>query len=48
LERIGAIIEWRWGLERGDRKEESRDEKEGSEDGPGESQEKETPSSTSY
>ena len=36
LERIGAAIEWRWGLE-----EESGngDEEEGSEDGPGESQE---------
>ena len=36
LERIGAAMEWRWGLE-----EESgnRDEEEGSEDGPGESQE---------
>ena len=36
LERIGAVMEWRWGSE-----EESgnRDEEEGSEDGPGESQE---------
>ena len=36
LERIGAAMEWRWGLE-----EESgnRDEEERSEDGPGESQE---------
>ena len=44
LERIGAAIEWRWGLE-----EESgnRDEEEGSKDGPGESQEGRTPSSTS-
>ena len=34
LERIGAVMEWRWGSE-----EESgnRDEEEGSEDGPGES-----------
>ena len=44
LERIGAAIEWRWGLE-----EESGngDEEEGSEDGPGESQEGGTLSSTS-
>jgi len=43
LERIGAAMEWRWGSE-----EESgdRDEEEGSEDGPGESQEGGTPSST--
>ena len=44
LERIGAAMEWRWGSE-----EESRngDEEEGSEDGPGESQEGRTPSSAS-
>ena len=44
LERIGAAIEWRWGLE-----EESGNgyEEEGSEDGPGESQEGGTLSSTS-
>ena len=38
LERIGAAIERRWGLEEESRKE-SGDEEEGSEDGPGESQE---------
>ena len=44
LERIGAVIEWRWGLE-----EESGngDEEEGSEDGPRESQEGRTLSSAS-
>ena len=45
LERIGAVIEQRWGSE-----EESRngDEEEGSEDGPGESQEGGTLLSASY
>ena len=47
LERIGAVIEWRWGLEEESGKEENGDEEEGSEDGPGESQEGGTPSSTS-
>ena len=44
LERIGAMMEWRWGLE-----EESGngDEEEGSKDGPRESQEGGTPSSAS-
>jgi len=37
LERIGATIEWRWGLEGKIRKEESGDDMEGSEDGFGES-----------
>jgi len=46
LERIGAIMEWRWGSEEESRKE-NRDEEEGSKDGPGESQERGTPSSTS-
>ena len=46
LERIGAAMEWRWGLEGKNRKEESGDEEEGSEDGPGESQEERTPLST--
>ena len=45
LERIGAAMERRWGLEGAVRKEESRDDTEGSEDGPGESQEEGTPSS---
>ena len=36
LERIGAVMEWRWGSEGESR---NRDEEEGSEDGPGESQE---------
>jgi len=43
LERIGAAMEWRWGLEEENGKEESRDNVEGSEDGPGESQKEETP-----
>ena len=46
LERIGATMERRWGLEEESGKE-NRDEEEGSEDGPGESQGRETPSSTS-
>jgi len=45
LERIGAVIEWRWGLGGENRKEESRDDKEGSKNSLGESQEKETLSS---
>ena len=40
-------MEWRWGSEREDRKEESKDEEGGSKDGPGESQEKGTLSSVS-
>jgi len=47
LERIGTTIEWRWGLEGEDRKEESGDEKEGSENSSGESQEEGTLLSTS-
>ena len=47
LERIGATMEWRWGLEGAVRKEKSGDDVEGSKDGPGESQEEGTPSSTS-
>ena len=51
LERIGAVIERRWGSEEESRNTEeesrNRDEEEGSEDGPGESQEGGTPSSTS-
>jgi len=46
LERIGAIIEQRWGLEEENRKKESRDEERGSEDGPRESQEERTLLST--
>ena len=42
LERIGATMEQRWGSERESRKEENRDDAEGSEDGPGESQEEGT------
>ena len=37
LERIGATMEQRWSSEGEDRKEESRDDTEGSEDGPRES-----------
>ena len=47
LKRIGAAMEWRWGLEGVVRKEESRDNMEGSEDGPRESQEEGTPLSAS-
>ena len=47
LERIVAAMEQRWGLEGESGKEESGDDAEGSEDGPGESQEGGTPSSTS-
>ena len=42
LERIGATMEWRWGLEGAVGKEKSGDDTEGSEDGPGESQEEGT------
>ena len=38
LERIGAAMERRWGLEEESGKEEDRDDMEGSEDGPRESQ----------
>ena len=38
LERIGAAIEQRWNSEEEVGKEESRNDAEGSEDGPGESQ----------
>ena len=37
LERIGAVMEWRWGLEREDRKEDSSNEEGESKDGPRES-----------
>jgi len=47
LERIGAVMEWRWGSEGESRKEESRDDIEGFEDGPRESQKKGTPLSVS-
>ena len=46
LERIGAAMERRWESEEESGKE-NRDEEEGSEDGPGESQEGGTPSSAS-
>ena len=46
LERIGATMERRWGSEE-ESGEEDRDDEEGSEDGPRESQERGTPSSTS-
>ena len=48
LERIGAAMEWRWGSEGESGKEESGDDTEGSEDGPGESQEGRTLLSASY
>jgi len=47
LERIGAVMEQKWGLEGAVEKEESRDDMEGSEDGPRESQEEGTLSSAS-
>jgi len=47
LERIGAAMEWRWYLEGESGKEESGDDAEGSEDGPGESQKEGTLSSAS-
>jgi len=47
LERIGAMMERRWGSEGESRKEENRDDTEGSEDGSGESQEEGTLSSAS-
>jgi len=47
LERIGATMERRWGSEEESRKEKNGDEEKGSEGGPRESQEEETPSSTS-
>jgi len=47
LERIGAAMEQRWGSEGVVEKEESRDDTEGSKDGPGESQEEGTLLSTS-
>jgi len=47
LERIGAVIERRWGSEGESRKKESRDDTEGFEDGPRESQKKRTPLSVS-
>ena len=46
LERIGAVMEWRWGSEEESGKE-SRDEEEGSEDSSRESQEGGTPPSAS-
>jgi len=47
LERIRAMIKWRWGLEGESRKKENGDKEEGSKDGPGESQEEGTPLSAS-
>jgi len=47
LERIGAMMEWRWGSEGESRKEENGDDTEGSKDGPRESQEERTLSSAS-
>ena len=46
LERIGAMMEQKWSSEEESMKEESRDDTEGSEDGPREIQEEETLSST--
>ena len=47
LERIGAAMKQRWGSEGESGKEENRDDVEGSEDGPRESQEGGTPLSAS-
>ena len=47
LERIGAAMKQRWSSEGESGKEENRDDVEGSEDGPGESQEGGTPLSAS-
>ena len=47
MERIGATMEQRWGSEEENGKKKSGDDKEGSKDGPGESQKKETLLSTS-
>ena len=47
LERIGAVMERKWGSEGESGKEENEDDTEGSEDGPGESQEGGTLSSAS-
>jgi len=47
LERIGAIMEWKWDLEGEIRKKKSGDNVERSEDGPREIQEEKTLSSAS-
>ena len=47
MERIGAVMEWRWSLEEEVRKKESGNDVERSEDSPRESQEKGTLLSTS-
>jgi len=47
LEKIGTAMEQRWGSEREDRNKKSRNDKEGSEDGLGESQKEGTPLSAS-
>ena len=41
-------MEWKWGLKEENRKEENRDDKRDSEDGPGESQKERTLLSASY
>jgi len=47
LERIGAMMEQRWGSEEESRQEENRGDEKGSEDGPRENQKEKTLSSTS-
>ena len=47
LERIGAAMEQKWGLEGESRKEENGNNMKGSKNGPRESQEEGTPSSAS-
>ena len=38
MERIGAIMEWRWGLKEENKKEDNRNDEKESENGPGEDQ----------
>jgi len=47
LERIGATMEWRWGLGEESEKEKNGGDKKGSKDDPRESQKERTPSSVS-
>ena len=47
LERIGATMEWRWGLGEESKKKENGGDKERFKDGPRKSQEERTPSSVS-
>ena len=42
LEKIGAIVEWRWGLKEENKKEDNRNDEKESENGPGEDQKEKT------